>query len=218
MNGVHDLGGMHGFGKVMPEPDEPVFHGDWEGRVLGLARSLLYSRAWNLDVFRHAQERLPASTYLTVSYYHRWLLGITRSALEYGLVEADELRAGRALHPPRPVERTLTEAAIQASFMRPPFGRPAPGAARFQAGDRVRTRNDHPAGHTRLPRYARGRTGRVEALRGCHVYPDSKAAGGEDDPQWLYTVVFDGRELWGEHADPSLMVSIEAFEPYLEPA
>lgn len=216
MNGVHDMGGMQGFGKVEVEPDEPPFHAAWEGRVLGLQRALLYTRAWNIDVFRHAQETVPARTYLTVSYYHRWLLSLTHSAIEYGLVQPDELQAGHALRPAKPVERTMTQAQAPLAFVRGPFGRTPPAQARFAPGDRVRTVNIHPSGHTRLPRYARGKAGTVQAIRGCHVYPDSKAAGKGDDPQWLYTVVFDGKELWGDQADPTLEVTIDAFEPYLE--
>ena len=96
------------------------------------------------------------------------------------------------------------------------FGRPAPAPARFAAGDRVRAKNIHPTTHTRLPRYARGHVGVVESVRGCHVFPDSVAIGQGENPQWLYTVCFDGRELWGADADPTVKVSIEAFEPYLE--
>lgn len=217
MNSLHDMGGMHGFGKVIPEPDEPAFHAGWEGRVLGLVRSLLFTRAWNIDVFRHSQERQPPQVYLSVSYYHRWLLGITLSALEHGLVGRDELEAGHALYPAKPVERTMKLQDAKTAFVRGPFGREPQRAARFQPGDLVRTVNINPEGHTRLPRYARDKLGKVEAIRGCHVYPDSKAAGKGDDPQWLYTVVFTGRELWGEQGDPALDVSIDAFEPYLEP-
>ncbi|MBX9965311.1 MAG: nitrile hydratase subunit beta [Burkholderiales bacterium] len=216
MNGLHDMGGMHGFGKVVPETDEPAFHADWEGRVLGLVRSLLFTRAWNIDIFRHDQERLPPQVYLKVSYYHRWLLSITQSALTYGLVERDELAAGHALHPAKPVERTMKLADAHVAYIRGPFARTPQREARFEPGDRVRTRNINPVGHTRLPRYARDKEGLVEAIRGCHVYPDSKAAGKGDDPQWLYTVAFSAREVWGEHADPTLTVSIDAFEPYLE--
>lgn len=216
MNGVHDLGGMQGFGPVLAERNEPPFHEPWEGRVLALTRALLFTRTWSIDVFRHSQERQPAQVYLTVSYYHRWLLGITLSALENGLVEQDELEAGHALHPARPVERTLTLADVPTVCIRPPFGRTAARPARFAPSDRVRTVNIHPAGHTRLPRYARDKEGRIEAIRGCHVFPDAKVAGRGEDPQWLYTVVFGARELWGEQADASSTVSIEAFEPYLE--
>lgn len=216
MNGVHDMGGLHGFGSVVTEPDEPVFHAEWEGRVLGLLRVALFTRAWNIDMFRYSQESVPAAVYLSVSYYHRWLLGITASALEHGLVEHDELEAGHALHPAKALERTMRASDVKTVSVRPPFGRTPQGPARFAPGDRVRTRNIHPFGHTRLPRYARDKQGRIEAIRGCHVYPDSKAAGKGDDPQWLYTVAFDARELWGDQADPSLSVSIEAFEPYLD--
>jgi nitrile hydratase len=218
VNGVHDMGGMHGFGPVEPEKDEPPFHAPWEGRVLALQRALTFTRAWNIDMSRDAQERLPAHVYLSVSYYHRWALGIEKNALERGLVAPDELAAGRALRPGAPVERTLTKETVGAVLARGSFGRPAAAPARFEPGDRVRTRNLNPAHHTRLPRYARGRVGVVEAIRGCHVYPDAVTTGRGEDPQWLYTVVFAGRELWGAQAEPTLTVSIEAFEPYLEPA
>ncbi len=216
MNGIHDMGGMHGFGTVKVEQDEPVFHDRWEGRVLGIQRALLYSRAWNIDVFRDSQERLPASVYLSVSYYHRWLLALTQSALDKGLVSGDELAAGHACRPGPAVERTMGPDEAKAGFIRAPFGRPMTRAARFKPGERVRTINEHPCGHTRLPRYARDKTGIVTALHGVHVYADAAAAGQGEDPQWLYTVEFTGTELWGRGADPALVVSIEAFEPYLE--
>lgn len=216
MNGVHDMGGMHGFGKVVTEADEPPFHEPWEGRVFALSRAIMFSRAWNIDMFRDSQERLPAAVYLSVSYYHRWLLGITQSALEKGFVAQDELDGGHTLHPAKPLERILSGEHLGKVVIRPPFGREPTREPRFKPGDSVRTRNMNPTGHTRLPRYARGKKGRVEAIHGFHVYPDSVVAGKGDDPQWLYTVVFTGRELWGDQADPSLTVSIEAFEPYLE--
>ncbi len=216
MNSIHDMGGMHGFGKVEPEPNEPVFHGRWEGRVVGLQRSLLYTRAWNIDIFRYSQERLPAQAYLGASYYERWLLGLTQSALEKGLVSADELEAGHALRPGPDVARVMGKNDAQAGFIRPPFGRPVTRDARFRPGDKVRTINEHPEGHTRLPRYARDKVGTVTAVHGFHAYPDAVAAGKGDDAQWLYTVEFAGHELWGHEADPSMVVSVEAFEPYLE--
>lgn len=218
MNGVHDMGGMHGFGKVEPEPNEPPFHAGWEGRVLAMQRALRATGAWNIDMSRDAQERLPAEIYLSVSYYHRWALGMERNALEQGLIDADEIAAGHALRPGKPLKGAMTKDAIAGAFTRGSFGRSTSRGARFKAGDRVRARNINPPSHTRLPRYARGRVGVVEAVRGCHVFPDSAAAGAGENPQWLYTVVFQGRELWGENADPTLKVSVEAFEPYLEPA
>ncbi len=216
MNAVHDLGGMQGFGEVVREAGEPAFHADWEGRVLALQRAVLYTRAANLDGFRHAQESLSARTYLSISYYHRWLLALTKLTLDLGLVQGEELQTGHALAPAKPLGRRLTRAEVAAAYLRSPFGRNPQGSPRFKPGDAVRTKNLHPEGHTRLPRYARDKVGRIEALCGCHVFADSSAAGMGDDPQWVYTVVFDGRTLWGEPADASLTVSIEAFEPYLE--
>jgi nitrile hydratase len=218
MNGVHDMGGMHGFGKVESEPNEPPFHAGWEGRVLAMQRALRATGAWNIDMSRDAQERLPAEVYLSVSYYHRWALGMERNALEQRLIDADEIAAGHALRPGKPVQGTMTKDTIGAAFTRGSFSRPTSTVGRFKPGDRVRTLNINPPSHTRLPRYARGRVGAVEAVRGCHVFPDSAATGAGENPQWLYTVVFEGRELWGESADPTLKVSVEAFEPYLEPA
>jgi nitrile hydratase len=218
MNGVHDMGGMHGFGKVEPEPDEPPFHADWEERVLAMQRAMRFTDAWNIDMSRDALERIPAKLYLASSYYERWVLGMQRSALEKGLIDADEIAAGRALRPGKPVARVMTKNDIGAVARRGTFSRPPRQPARFKTGDRVRTKNINPPTHTRLPRYARDREGVIEAVRGCHVFPDSVATGGDENPQWLYTVVFDGRRLWGPSADPTLTVSVEAFEPYIEPA
>ena len=218
MNGVHDMGGMHGFGKVEPETDERPFHADWEARVLAMQRAMRYTNAWNIDMSRDALERLPPPLYLASSYYERWTLGMQRSALEKGLIDPDEIDAGHALRPGKPVERVMTKKDLGAIAKRGSFSRPARRAARFKPGDRVRSRNINPPTHTRLPRYARDREGMIEAVRGCHVFPDAVTTGKGEDPQWLYTVVFDARELWGQSADPTLKVSIEAFEPYIEPA
>jgi nitrile hydratase beta subunit len=218
MNGVHDMGGMHGFGKVEPEPDEPPFHAAWEERVLAMQRAMRYTDAWNIDMSRDALERLPPPLYLASSYYERWTLGMQTTALEKGLIDADEIAAGHALRRGAPVARVMTKNDIGAVAKRGSFSRPPSSGARFKPGDRVRTRNINPPTHTRLPRYARGRMGMIEAVRGCHVFPDSVTTGGGENPQWLYTVVFDGRQLWGANADPTLKVSVEAFEPYIEPA
>lgn len=218
MNGAHDMGGMHGFGAVQPEADEPPFHAQWEGRVLAMQRAMRFTRAWTIDMSRDAQERLPGAVYLSASYYERWALGIERNAVEQGLIGTDEIAAGQALSPVRPVERVMTTNDIEHAFTRGSFARPPRQPARFKPGERVRTKNINPPTHTRLPRYARGREGTIEAIRGCHVFPDSVVTGAGEDPQWLYTVVFEGRELWGADTDATLTVSIEAFEPYLESA
>jgi nitrile hydratase subunit beta len=218
MNGVHDMGGMHGFGKVEPDADERPFHASWEARVLAMQRAIRFARAWNIDMSRDAIERQPPQRYLAASYYERWLMGLETKALETGLIEPDEIATGRALRPGKSVADVMTMDDLGPSFTRGSFSRPPNGEARFKPGDRVRTRNINPPTHTRLPRYARGRVGLIEAVRGCHVFPDSVTTGRGEDPQWLYTVVFNGRQLWGATADPTLTVSVEAFEPYLEPA
>jgi nitrile hydratase subunit beta len=216
MNGIHDMGGMHGFGVVAPEANEPVFHADWEGRVLALNRAMGHARLWNIDTSRAAIEVLPPDVYLTRSYYAKWLLRLEQLLLERALIDADELKAGHALRPGQPL-RKLNAADVASALTRGSYGREPSAPARFKAGERVRTRNINPVTHTRLPRYARGHIGTIECVRGCHVFPDSVAIGKGENPQWLYTLRFEGRELWGENCDPNLKVSIEAFEPYLEP-
>ncbi len=217
MNSIHDMGGIEGFGRVAPEPDEPTFHAPWEGRVAALYRAMGFARLWTIDAGRAMIESLPPQTYLTASYYAKWLMGLEKSLAHAGLVGADEFAAGHSLRPATITTRTMTLTDVP-NLKRADYARPASAPARFKPGDRVRTVNINPTMHTRLPRYARDKTGTVEAIRGCHVYPDSAALGAGDNPQWLYTVVFAARDLWGKDADPALTVSIEAFEPYLMPA
>jgi nitrile hydratase subunit beta len=178
-----------------------------------------YTRAWNLDMMRHARESLPPAEYLAASYYEIWLKGVERLAVEKGLVSTEELALGRALSEPTAVERVARAEQVPGILARGSrVDRPVERAARFAVGDRVVTRNMHPEGHTRLPRYARDKEGAIERVHGVHVFPDSNAHGEGENPQWLYTVRFSGRELWGEEADPALVVSIDAWESYLEPA
>ncbi|HEU4340542.1 MAG TPA: nitrile hydratase subunit beta [Candidatus Binatia bacterium] len=217
MDGVHDMGGMDGFGKVDPEPNEPAFHQRWEGRVLAMSRAIRALGVWNIDWDRYGIELLPPHVYLTSSYYKRWFLRTVQLLVQCGLIEADEMAAGHSLRPGKGMDRgTFKLADVERVMRRGSFGRPASAPARFKIGDRVRAKNIHPTTHTRLPRYARGHVGVVERLHGAHVFPDSVVAGKGEDPQWLYTVRFDAQELWGADADPKLKVSIEAFEPYLE--
>jgi nitrile hydratase beta subunit len=217
-NTIHDMGGMQGFGPVEAEPNEPPFHEPWEGRVLAMQRAMGYTKLWTIDGGRASLETLPPVTYLMASYYQRWFLGLEKRVVAHGLVGEDEIKAGHSLRPGVRLNRKLTAADVPGTINRGNFERPAPAPARFKAGDAVHTRNINPTTHTRLPRYARGKLGTVEAIRGCHVYPDTAALGAGDNPQWLYTVVFTARELWGAEADAKMSVSIEAFEPYLEPA
>ena len=204
MNGAHDMGGAHGFGPVVAEVDEPAFHADWERRVFALTIALGASGEWNIDASRSAREDRPPAEYLDKSYFELWLAGLERLLAERGVLE-------------RPPGRVLAAEDVAATLARGgPVERPARRDPRFAVGDRVRTRNTHPRGHTRLPRYARGRIGTVELIHGCHVYPDRNARFEGEDPQWLYTVRFSAHELWGTDAAQS--VSIDAFEPYLEAA
>ena len=216
-NSIHDMGGMHGFGKVTLEADEPVFHEEWESRVYAMNRAMGPLRLWTIDQGRASQETLPPSLYVSATYYQRWLLGLERRVLEHNLAGADELEAGRSLRTNYKPNRIFAPEDAN-NLTRGNFTRDASAPPRFKAGDRVRTLNINPVSHTRLPRYARDKLGEIEAVRGCHVYPDSVTTGAGEDPQWVYTVVFSGRMLWGEDSDPSVKVSIEAFEPYLVPA
>ena len=217
MDGIHDMGGMDGFGKVEPQADEPVFHEPWEGRVMAMNRAMGTTGTFTIDRARFFRESLPPAVYVTASYYQKWFLGLRQMLLDHGLIGADEVQAGHALRPGVALKRgPFTLDDLPRVMTRGRFGRPASAPARFQIGERVRARNIHPLGHTRLPRYVRGHVGTIERIHGAHVFPDSAAAGQGEHPQWLYTVVFDSRELWGDDADPTVSISVDAFEPYLE--
>ena len=219
MNGAQDMGGVHGFGLVEPEPNEPVFHAEWERRAFALTLAMARPGGWNIDMSRFARENRPPADYLGMSYYQVWLAGLERLMQERHLVEADELAAGNALHPARPVAKILTADGVAPMLRRGgPTERAQTRPALFAVGDRVRAKTMHPPTHTRLPRYVRGHVGRIDAIRGMHVFPDSNAHGQGEDPQWLYTVSFSGTELWADAPDPLLEVTVDAFEPYLERA
>lgn len=219
MNGAQDMGGVHGFGPVEPEPNEPPFHAEWEKKALALVLAMGPVGGWNIDMSRSARENVPPVDYLSRSYYEIWIAGLERLMAERGLVLPEEIDAGHPLYPPKPVTRTLAAADVPAVLRRGgPTERESKTAALFKAGDRVRAKNIHPQSHTRLPRYVRGHAGVIEAVRGCHVFPDTNATGAGENPQWLYTVRFDGTELWGADSDPTVKVSVDAWEPYLERA
>jgi len=219
MNGVHDMGGMDGFGKVEIEPNEPVFHAEWEARTMALVRAMGAAGAFNIDTSRFYREALPPHVYLSSSYYKKWLLGLTDNLVANGFIDADEVKVGHALKETKaPPRGKFTRDQVERIMTRGKFSRPAQAPAKFKPGDRVRARNINPVTHTRLPRYVRGHAGVIERDHGPQVFPDSAATGAGDNPQWLYTVVFDAAELWGDDADPTLKVSIDAFEPYLERA
>jgi nitrile hydratase subunit beta len=221
MNGIHDLGGMHGFGSIMPESNEPVFHHDWEKMAFAMGWVALTHGLFNLDEARHALEQMNPADYLSTSYYEHWLYFLEKNLINKGIVSREALDAkiqqfeGDPNHPiprkdaPALTERVLTMIGIGASCERPG---PAP---RFEAGDSVITRNINPYGHTRLPRYARGKHGVIERVHGAFVFPDTSAAGKGENPQPLYTVRFRTSELWGEHAETNQAVYLDLWESYL---
>jgi nitrile hydratase len=214
MNGVHDMGGMTAFGPVSPEPDEPVFHSDWEARVLALDLAMGATKRWNIDATRHARETLPPAQYLSWSYYQFRLAGLIKQLLANGLIDEAELRSGKASKASAPV--TPLKAADVASVLArgTPYERPSSATARFRLGERVRARNIHVSGHTRLPRYVRGRIGEIIRVHGTFVFPDSNAHGRGEEPHWLYTVAFTAAELWGKNDNET--VNLDLWEPYLE--
>jgi nitrile hydratase len=222
MNGVHDLGGMHGFGPVEAEPDEPVFHAPWERRAFALTMAMGAWRKWNLDMSRSARERMPPAEYLAASYYERWLWGLEALLIEHGFVTPAELarpgaRIAAAPAEPRPgalrvpdVPRLLrNRRAARLDDPVPP---------KFKPGDRVVARNLHPVGHTRLPRYVRGRQGVVDRDHGVFIFPDAHAAGLGKKPQHVYSVRFAARELWGPEAPARDHVYVDLWDDYLDPA
>jgi nitrile hydratase beta subunit len=218
MNGAQDMGGVMGFGPVVPEPNEPVFHAAWERRVFAMSLAFGFAMGWPIDRMRSARENANPVDYLSSSYHQIWLAGLTRLLAEQGLLSVAELEAGHALQPAKAAPRILRPEAVALLLAKGTvYARPTAAPARFAVGDLVRARNMHPTGHTRLPRYVRGRNGTVRHVHGAHVFPDSNAAGHGEAPQWLYTVRFVAQELWGEAADPAVTVSVDAWESYLEP-
>lgn len=212
-----DLGGQPDDRPVRAEADEPVFHAGWEARALAVTLAMGATGCWNIDMSRSVRETLP--DYTQLDYYRIWIAGLEKLLRERGLVTADEIAAGRALHPAQPLPRVLRGDQVAAVLAAgAPTERPATQAPRFAVGQPVRTRTEAPDHHTRLPGYARGRTGRIAQVRGVHVFADAHAQGRGEQPQWLYSVDFAARELFGSDADAHASVSIDAWEPYLEAA
>ena len=219
MNGPHDLGGQMGFGAIAPEQDEPYFHADWEKRALGVTIAAGAMGHWNIDESRHARESLHPATYYASSYYEIWTRALETLLVRHGFVTRSELASGEATEEGTRPKRVLTGEATPAMLAKGgPCARPVEAPPRFSAGDRVRAVNFHPQGHTRLPRYARGKVGVIETAHQGFVFPDANAHGLGEQPQRVYTVVFTAPEIWGAEADPTLTISIDAWESYLEPA
>lgn len=217
MDGIHDMGGMHGLGPIVVEADEPVFHHEWEGRIFGISEAATQHPEWSVDYFRHTRECLPADLQLTLSYYEQWHCTFAIMFIEAGMLTEEEVISGKAA----PGAKPRTDAGRAGdpkllAFRKDDSARPLDMPPLFAPGDAVRARNIHPPGHTRLPRYARGKLGRIRAHHGAHVLPDSKAHGLGDDPHHLYSVEFSARALWGDTAAAKDKVYLDLWECYLE--
>lgn len=217
MNGIHDLGGMHGMGAVVTEENEPPFHHEWERRAFSLFASLFVGGHFNVDMFRHAIERMNPAHYLEESYYEHWMHAFETLLLEKGVITQEELAGIR-----KPVKAAadvpvLHLESVQAVIMTGASARVVTDIApSFRAGDRVKAKNVNPTGHTRLPRYVRGKTGTVVIDHGVFITPDTVAHGMGEHPQHVYSVSFDATELWGNTASAKDTVRIDLWDDYLE--
>ena len=216
MNGVHDMGGMQGMGPVQYEKNEPVFHARWEGRVYAIDRSLTAFRKWNIDAWRHDIELIPPADYLRMSYYEKWLAAMESRILKYGLVTPEELASGRPAHGSAKSTPAFTVAMAHANRRDLPSSDDPSVAPLFQVGQRVRARMINPLGHTRLPRYARGKAGEIVRDHGVYAFPDSNSLFQGQQRQHLYSVRFTARELWGDSASPRDSVHLDLWDNYLE--
>jgi nitrile hydratase subunit beta len=216
MNGPQDLGGLQGFGAVIPEPLQPMFHAPWEARAMAIVVAMGATGSWNIDRSRFCRESLPPAVYYGSSYYEIWMGGLESLLIENGLVAEQELANARSYGPVRAVSRTLKLADVEATLLRgAPTQREVLGQSpKYKVGDSVLANNAHPTHHTRLPRYVRGKVGKVLSCHGFHVFPDTNAQGLGEAPQVLYTVEFDAKGLWGEHTTAS-SVCVDCFESYL---
>jgi nitrile hydratase len=217
MKGAHDMGGQQGMGPLEYEKDEPVFQARWEARVYALNRAMRAWGKWNLDADRHALERLPPADYLGMSYYERWFHRLAQQVVEYGLVGKEEFNSGMAAS-----GSTKTTPAMSLATSAHWLSRGIPSSQdpdvppRFEVRHRVRARNIDPAGHTRLPRYVRGKTGVIVRDHGVYLFPDSNAHFQGEKRQHVYSVRFAATELWGAVASPRDSVHLDLWDDYLE--
>ena len=219
MNGVHDMGGQHGMGPVHYEKNEPVFHSEWEARVYALTRAMRAWRKWSLDTDRHAIELLPPADYLRMSYYERWFTRLAAQVVQYGFVTKEELESGQPAAGSTKSNPAFTLATSSRWMSRGIASSQEPSVRPlFKVRQRVRARNINPTGHTRLPRYARGKIGVIVRDHGVYVFPDTNAHFLGEKRQHVYSVRFTARELWGEDASPRDSVHLDMWDDYLERA
>ncbi len=208
---------MQGFGRVEREEREPVFHARWEGRVRAMMTAGLRLGLYNLDEFRWALERMDPARYLAAGYYEKWLSAIERLYVEKGVVTREELEDRLRQEGPWPSGaegRPDVRGVVNPAPSQPPGALSEP--PRFTAGDAVVARNMHPRTHTRLPRYVRGKQGVINRVHGAYVLPDRSAVGLGQHLEYVYSVRFDARELWGKDSPPHDRVYIDLWESYLE--
>ena len=222
MDGVHDMGGMHGFGPVVVEGGDEVFHEAWEPRVFALFH-LSYMRGLvGRPGGRAVGESMDAAHYLEASYYERWLWSMERRLEAKGTIAPGEVEGMMARLGVSEVAATAVDPELAAEAVAQlREGSPAMGIAanpRFACGDRVRVRRMHPDGHTRCPRYVRGAVGVVERVQGTDRLPDRAEYGLPTEPEPVYAVAFASQDLWGESDEPSWTVLLDLFDTYLEPA
>ncbi|SOH94415.1 nitrile hydratase [Monaibacterium marinum] len=216
MNGPHDLGGRMGFGPVAPEENEPLFHAEWEKRALGIVLCCGALGYWTIDESRHARETIPHTDYLRFSYYRIWLTALIELLQRHGELSAQELASGHAQTAGNRASRRLSVDGVAGVLAKGgPTSRPLENAPLYPVGTRVRVLNLQPTGHIRLPGYLRGHIGVVEAHCGGHVFPDTNAVHQGEQPQHLYTIAFDGADLWGQ--GERLSVRADLWESYVEP-
>jgi nitrile hydratase subunit beta len=218
MNGVHDMGGMHGMGPIQYEKNEPVFHERWEAITYALNRAMGAWRKWNIDAGRHQIELLPPADYLRMSYYEKWHVRLVELLVKSGLVTRGEIASGQPAPGAPKATPALTVAMARSVNRNLPSSVDPSVAPRFKVGQRVRARNLNPPGHTRLPRYARGKAGKIMRDHGVHIFPDTNAHFLGEKRQHLYSVRFAARELWGETASPRDSVHLDMWDDYLERA
>jgi nitrile hydratase subunit beta len=217
MNGPQDMGGMMGFGPVALEPNEPLFHAAWERRALGLSLAIGATGSWTIDQSRHERELLPPDKYWSLSYYEIWIAGLQNLLVKHGLATTAEIDTGKASVQAKPVKRVLHREHVAPVIAGgSPYNRKPNTKAKFSVGDGVRTINIVTKGHTRLPTYAKRKSGVIRKVHGCHVFPDSSGLGQGENPHWLYNVEFTAAELFGSHAKDR--ICIDLWEPYLEQA
>jgi nitrile hydratase len=218
MNGVHDMGGMHGMGPIRYEKDEPVFHSPWESRVYAMNRAMGAWGKWNLDAWRHDIELLPPADYLRLTYYERWFAALEKRVVNYGFLTHKELESGKTAAGSSKARPALTPEAARIIDRGIPSNKDPSILPKFSIGQRVRARNINPVGHTRLPRYARGKIGQIHRDHGVYTFPDTNAQYRGEKRQHVYSVRFSARELWGDQASPVDSVQIDMWDDYLEQA